>query len=409
LLAVGAFVAYVLLGGVLNPPPYEVVVAIKDIPPYTVIAKDMLAVDSEMMAGTVARQMVLKAELDQYLGGMAVEHIHPGEHLRKSAIVVQDNPAAARRLALLLDDPDEAVVVIPVSPETCPEAIAPDDYVDLLVSFGPGIQARGGQPVSEMLAIPTPPPPPTPTPTATPTAGPVVTEITPTLEATPALTEPALVFSPTVAITPTLPPLLEIQPEEMTLPITKITVQKCRVLAVRRARVANPGYGMGGAESAAAFLEGDIQAAVVLVPRESVELLTFAIDNGVIRLALLSVLAGQEEEQEPTMGVAWNDVLAFIVRERRKAMGLVPEPTAAPTSTPEGWLPPLETPTATPAPTETRSAEGAATPGAAGEGTPGPGPGGLLGSLACVVVPVILLAILGFLGFRIFRRGRAKR
>ncbi len=104
-LAVGAFVAYLALGGVLNPPPYEVVVAVRDIPPYTIITSDALARDPQTMSGTVARTLVHAKELNRYVGGMAIEHIHAGEPLRKSAVIAADNPAAARRLSLALDDP----------------------------------------------------------------------------------------------------------------------------------------------------------------------------------------------------------------------------------------------------------------------------------------------------------------
>lgn len=376
LLAVGAFVAYLALGGVLNPPPYQVVVAIRDIPPYAVVTSDALAVDSQTMSKTVARNLVLKQEVERYIGGMAIEPIHAGEPLRKSAIISPDNPAGARRLALLLDDPTKAVMVIPVTPQTCPDQVQSGDYVHLVASFAPGGIGGSGQPLAEMLAPPTPPFAVTPLPTPTPT---------------PPITPTGAVTLPTAPATPYLPA------EEMTLPIAKVTVQNCKVLAVRRRRIANPAFGQGGQP----FIEGDIQAVVVLVPRDSVELVTFAIDNGKVHLVLIPAQVGKEEEHNPTLGVAWSDVLSFILHERRMALGEMVEvvpPTATPTPTPEGWLPPVETPTPMPptptaGPTPTKAAR-----------VPAAGMAGAWRGLACLAVPLMCGLVLVIFTARIVKR-----
>lgn len=376
LLAVGAFVAYLALGGVLNPPPYQVVVAIRDIPPYAVVTSDALAVDSQTMSKTVARNLVLKQEVERYIGGMAIEPIHAGEPLRKSAIISPDNPAGARRLALLLDDPTKAVMVIPVTPQTCPDQVQSGDYVHLVASFAPGGIGGSGQPLAEMLATPTPPFAVTPLPTPTPT---------------PPITPTGAVTLPTAPATPYLPA------EEMTLPIAKVTVQNCKVLAVRRRRIANPAFGQGGQP----FIEGDIQAVVVLVPRDSVELVTFAIDNGKVHLVLIPAQVGKEEEHNPTLGVAWSDVLSFILHERRMALGEMVEvvpPTATPTPTPEGWLPPVETPTPMPptptaGPTPTKAAR-----------VPAAGMAGAWRGLACLAVPLMCGLVLVIFTARIVKR-----
>jgi len=376
LLAVGAFVAYLALGGVLNPPPYQVVVAIRDIPPYAVVTSDALAVDSQTMSKTVARNLVLKQEVERYIGGMAIEPIHAGEPLRKSAIISPDNPAGARRLALLLDDPTKAVMVIPVTPQTCPDQVQSGDYVHLVASFAPGGIGGSGQPLAEMLATPTPPFAVTPLPTPTPT---------------PPITPTGAVTLPTAPATPYLPA------EEMTLPIAKVTVQNCKVLAVRRRRIANPAFGQGGQP----FIEGDIQAVVVLVPRDSVELVTFAIDNGKVHLVLIPAQVGKEEEHNPTLGVAWSDVLSFILHERRMALGEMVEvvpPTATPTPTPEGWLPPVETPTPMPptptaGPTPTKAAR-----------VPATGMAGAWRGLACLAVPLMCGLVLVIFTARIVKR-----
>ncbi len=374
LLAVGAFVAYLALGGVLNPPPYEVVVAIRDIPPYTTIASGMLAKDSQTMSKTVARTLVLAQELDQYLGGMAIEHIQAGEPLRKSAIVAPDNPAAARRFSLALDDPTKVAMVVPITPETCPQQIASGDYVHLVVSFAPGaIRGQGGETLADMLATPTPPLVGGPLlPSPTPTAPPV---------------------TPAAIVTPITPTISALSAEEMTLPITKITIQKCKVLSVRREKVHNPSYDVGGGQGEQAFLAGDVEALIVLVPKDSAELLAFAIDNSKMHVVLLPAIAGPEGEHSPSLGVAWSDVLAWMLEERRKARGDIVEVTVPPTATPtpEGWTPPAETPTLvphtpTPQPTPTPT-ETASVPITSLRGT-WRGPGRLL-------VPVLLGVVVG--------------
>jgi len=379
LLAAGAFVAYLVLGGVLNPAPYQVVVAVRDIPPYTIVTSDALARDSQSMSRTVARTLVQARELDQYLGGMAIEHIHAGEPLRKSAIIAPDNPAAVSRLALALDDPSQVAIVLPVTPETCPEQVASGDFVNLVVSFAPGAIGGGARTLAEMLATPTPAvlltpllPSPVPTGPITPTATPLIPSLTPT------------------------PPV--VSAEEMVLPIAKVTIQKCKVLAVRRRRVANPAFGTG--HGGQPFIEGDVEALVVLVPEDSAELLTFAIDNGKVHVVLLPAVAGLEEGHDPTLGVAWSDVLAFILEERRKAAGELVEVTAPPTATPtpEGWLPPFETPTPipatpTPRPVPTRRAS-----------VPVTSVGGIWRGLMCLTVPVLLGGVFLFFVVRMVRR-----
>ena len=68
LLALGAFAAYLVLGSVLNPPPYQVVVALEDVPAYSTLSQDALAVDAQTMSSRVATDLVTRSELDQYLG-----------------------------------------------------------------------------------------------------------------------------------------------------------------------------------------------------------------------------------------------------------------------------------------------------------------------------------------------------
>lgn len=332
LLAVGAFAGFIVLGTVLNPSPYQVVIAMEDIPAYSTLSSESLAVDAQTMSSTVAQGLVARDELDQYLGSFTIETIRAGEPVRKSAIINSDNPQALNRIALMLDDPERVAMVVPVDPTTAPEQVEAGDFVDIVLSLAPGsINANNQSNLSELLATPTGQS--TSIPRATPTLAEQITISTTVLSA-----------------------------DEMNLPVAKVTIQKVPVLAVRRERIANPNFAVGpmtgeSQASSPAFVAGDIQAVLVSVPRTSVELLTFAMDNGRIHLSLLSPRLANEENDGPTLGLSWNDVIAWMMAERGRASGQVVvvaastvTPTvlviATPTATLQAALPPaLESPT----------------------------------------------------------------
>lgn len=116
---------------------------------------------------------------------------------------------------------------------------------------------------------------------------------------------------------------------EMNLPADKVVIQNLPVVGVRFQQVPNPAFtgsggslGQSGSSSASpAYIQGDIQSATVLLPRASVELVTFAMDNGRVHVALLPAQTGQAANgaQSPTFGITFNDVLAWMMRERALA------------------------------------------------------------------------------------------
>ncbi len=312
LLAIGAFAALLLLGTVLNPPPYQVVVARADIPAYSRISSETLALDSQTMSREVASSLITRDELDQYLGSLTIENIRAGEPLRKGAIVSATNPSAANRLALMLDDAQSVAMVIPVDPSNAPEQIQVGDYVDVVLSLTPGaINANATEKFGDAQA----------TPNAIATLLPRPTR--------------ALTFTTTLSNT-------VLSPEEMNLPVAKVTIRQAPILAVRRERIANPNFtvapvGEDASPNEPAFVEGDIQGVVVRIPRESVELLTFAMDNGKVHLSLLSPHLVENQQDNATLGMSWNDVINWMMQERRRASGqvvLVASATLTPTITP---------------------------------------------------------------------------
>ena len=133
----------------------------------------------------------------------------------------------------------------------------------------------------------------------------------------------------------------------MNLPADKVVIQNVPVLAVRFQQVPNPaftGSGSGFGQSQAsqnaaqsAYVQGDIQSATVLIPRSSVELVAFGIDNGRVHLVLLPVKTAEEANgvQSPTFGITFNDVLAWMMRERAmvssgQTQSNSPQPTSVP-------------------------------------------------------------------------------
>jgi hypothetical protein len=317
LLAGLAFVGFLMLGGMMAPPPYSVVVAVQDIPAFSTLDPNALGVDAERINNQVAQTLVLRDEIDQYVGGFMLENVRAGEPLRKSAIVTQGNPQAINRLALVMTDPDKVAMVIPVDPKTAPSQIAPGDWLDLVVGFAPGnITTGSNSTFSSLLAPPT-------------AVSPIVSfGPTPVSGARPA---------PTLPINPSpLSPTTNsgnVSANDMNLPADKVVIQNVPVLAVRFQQVPNPaftgsGAGIGQSQQSQmaaqpAYIQGDIQTITVLVPRASVELLTFGKDNGRIHVALLPAKTAEAANgaQSPTFGITFNDVLAWMMRERSLAAG----------------------------------------------------------------------------------------
>jgi hypothetical protein len=317
LLAGLAFVGFLMLGGMMAPPPYSVVVAVQDIPAYSTLDPNALGIDAQRINSQVAQTLIQRDEIDQYTGGFVLENIHAGEPLRKSAIVAPGNPEAANRLALVMTDPDKVAIIVPVDPKTAPSQIAPGDWVDLIVGLAPGnISASSNSTFSNLLA------PSTPFSLIVPFA---LTPTVSTRSAPTATSIPAQNNSATSAG--------NIGVGDMNLPADKVVIQNVPVLAVHFQQTPNPaftgsgaGFGQSQASQTAAepaYIQGDIQSVTVLVPRASVELLTFGIDNGRVHLALLPAKTAQAANgaQTPTFGITFNDVLAWMMRERSLVSG----------------------------------------------------------------------------------------
>ena len=412
LLAVLAFAAYFFLGNVLNPPPYQVVIVAQEVSPGETLRQAMLSVDAQQVHPKVAGEYVLQDELSDWLGATVNEPLHPGDPLTKARLVRAGNPAAARHLAIALEQPDEAAMVIPVSPETCPSRILPGDRVD--ISFGIGRVQQSGPQAGGLPGQPTPTPPPPYTLPSSPLdasqpGGPEKENEEP-LEIPPAAT--ILEES-------------EISEQlEATLPLAKIVLQSVEVLEIHFEERPNPAYSGDEQGGPQPYIRGDILSLEVVIPAGAVEMLHFAVENGSIRISLLSPNAPTPGERGPTLGMTWEDLAAFFEAERREVLGIDEEetmnmshlPAAAPTDTARitGTLPLSPTfagavtstprPSRTPQPTQQLEVETPVltplppTGEEDGLGTDGLALGSIVlfagGGLALILIPIVVLVVI---------------
>lgn len=301
ILFVAAFGVILVAGSIFNPPPYRIVIALEDIPPYTVLTRDMLAVDEQTMHQKVASRLVHEAEIERYLGGMAIETVHAGEPLRRNAVVTADNPAAVHRLSLALTDPDLVAAVVPVNPKVIPDNVTAGDYVNVTMGIGGSVSqltaAAWGEAAGTTWGA-------SPASVATPTPIP---------------------FTSTLPLTPTGPLPLSEEAPEVIPPLDKIVLPQVQVIHVSRKKVPNPNYGMTFGQEGAQeppFLEGDIESVTILVPKAAEELLYFAVDNGTLHISVVPHLAVLEGTS-PSTGVLWEDFVTIADLESRVTEAVV--------------------------------------------------------------------------------------
>jgi hypothetical protein len=353
LLAVGAFVALFVMGQVVNPSPYEVVIVVSEVGPGTPLTLDLVGIDPQSVDPRVAREYVLRDELDAWLGATVVEPLHPGQPLMHAHLVRAENPAAARRLALGLEDAELVAMVIPVDAKIAPQDIRPGDRVDVIYGVGDvglGSMTRIND-IRESYLYPE---------ELNPSAGAGVEEEE---------GAPVWGLEPTPSPTP-----------HLAFPVAKVCMRDLAVLDVIHKEQPNPAYG-GPDSGEPPTIPGEVMAVQVAVPREQEEMLHYVVTTGEYRLALLSPNASREDD--PTLGMTWDDLVAFFWAEREAALEAITGTTrllgpgaAAIVATPQGT--PFPTPVISPTTVITDGVEmpGGATPtpAAGAEFAPTPGP-----------------------------------
>ena len=302
-----AFVALFLVANILNPPSQLVLVARRDIQAGEKLSPDLAqAVAADLPS---IDSFVLEGEADRYAGSVFVEDVHQNEPIHKASLISSGNPAAASRTSLALDDPTLVAFVVPVSPETAPPEVREGDKVDLTLGVGSATFLAGS-----LAVVPTP----NPFEPRDVFVGGVAQSGDQAVLTTPVVPSGQLSVPLVTAIpSPTAPP-------QVTLPIAKSLVRNARVMEVVYELRPNPGF-TGQGESA--YLQGDIKALVLAVPTEAQEILTFALANGDVRVAVRSPLAS-DQDGAPTLGMSWDDLVAFFYAERELGLKAI-DPNAS--------------------------------------------------------------------------------
>ena len=279
-LAIAAFAGVILLGQLMQPPTYDVAVAIKEVPPFTPLTADLVSIDTQSVSPAIAERYVQAAELDALLksGAVVVENLRPGQPLLREAVASGTNAEKVSRLAVAVTDPNVVIVSVPVQPNNLP-AVVSGDAVAL-------IYANGTVNAQEML-------------TAT------ITGPTPTPDPFSALNS----ISETVIIT-----------TEVQMPVAK-WIANGVVYKLNREVRENPNYGAPGKDNEPRYIEGAIQSIDVVVQRAATEWIAFALANGKVQIGLLPAIVRAQVENDtlpPTQGVTWSDFEDRFFADRGK-------------------------------------------------------------------------------------------
>jgi hypothetical protein len=234
---------------------------------------------------------------------VVIQDIYTYQPLVLGAVVSADNPAASRIARLGLDNPDFMVITIPAAGNV-PSGLIAGDRVDLAVTVSsiadplelsedePG--ATLSLPQTSLGAIP-------------PEA---LAEI---LEASGySITAPEKGLD---SDDEGEKPMVEPEKPMLREPVTKLLVSSSLVLNVQYDR------SVAGitAEGEAHLTRGDITGIDVVIPRDSFEFVTMAINSGNLQIGLLSPLV-DDANDEPTLGASLQDFLDLYLHDREELM-----------------------------------------------------------------------------------------
>jgi hypothetical protein len=278
-LAIAAFVGVVMVSRLTTPPTYDVVVAIKEVPPFTALEQNMLAVDTQSVSPAIADRYVLADQLPALLdsGAVAVENLRPGQPLLREAVASGANAEKVSRLAVAINNPELVIMAVPVKVDSLP-AVFPGDAVALFYANG-SVQTQ--QIVTATISGPTPTPAP-------------------------------LAFG---AISET-----QVITTELQMPVAKWLVNGV-VYKLNREIRENPDYGAPGKDNEPRYIEGDVKSLDVVVARSEAEWLTFALANGQVQVGLLPAIVREQVESNRlpvTTGVTWSDFEDRFFADRAK-------------------------------------------------------------------------------------------
>lgn len=269
-----AFFGVLFLGAESRPAPLRVAVVARDIAAGERIQNGDLRIVEQVVDASLARLWVQERELPQYIGSVAADPMRRGDPLSKAKLV-SGRPSA--RYASILTDSESVIMTLPVNPSLIPERVAIGDRLNLIIALGGAAFDR--------FPDPTESPTLTPTPIGFAGSSPGVVGPTPTplegIEATP---------------TPTATPII-------LMPMADLVLESVEVIDVIRQRRQNPQFGQSAGQPA--FIEGDIEAIVVRVPRSYQTVLAWAANASALRFTIASPLLDPTVAPLPRAGVDW--------------------------------------------------------------------------------------------------------
>ena len=239
----------------------------------------------------------------QAANAVIIQDIYTYQPLVLGAVVSADNPAAARIARLGLDNPDFMVITIPATGNV-PASLIAGDRVDLAVtisSITDPLELGEDEPETALFL------PQTSLGAIPPEA---LAEI---LEASGySIDAPEEEMNSDGEIEARIG-----EPDTPTLrePVTKLLVRGSLVLNVQYARSVT---GIT-AEGEAHLMRGDITGIDVVIPRDTFEFVTLAINSGNLQIGLLSPLVSDASD-EPTLGASLQDFLDLYLRDREELM-----------------------------------------------------------------------------------------
>lgn len=282
-LAVAAAIGVLIIGRITQPPTYDVVVAVKEIPAFSEIAAGDVSVDTQSVSQAVAEKYVLAGDWETMMAeGLvaAIEPLHPGQPLLRTQVASGADAEGLNRLSVALDDPNQAIVSVPVEEETLP-GLVPGDVVALYFAAG---RIQANQLVTEVVKHRGPTPTPTPPVTGT---GQIEAQ--------------------------TLTETVTVQ-----MPLSK-QIAEGIVYRLNREKRENPNYGAPGMENESRYIEGRVTALDVVVPREMAEWVAFAQAHGTVEIGVLPALTRPSVEDgtlDASEGVTWSDFEEQFFQDR---------------------------------------------------------------------------------------------
>ena len=271
LMVVGAFAGVIFLGIGTNPPPLRIAVVTHDLPRGESLRPTDFRVVEQIIDPRLAQLYVQENELPTYLGAYIIDTLRKGDPLNKVKLALGKDDLAHQRYALVLDNPDEVIMTIPVNPDIIPARIASGDFVNILFAGG----SEGG-----LSRLP---------------------------DATLATVIPELPTDSTAPAAPqTLPP-----GHEIALPLADLMLEHIEVLDVNYQTATRSSYGnQATTNEVDAPVMGAIAAIVVKVPRSHQTLLAFGASVSKLRFAIASPKLDAAQVR-PQMGMDWGKYVAL--------------------------------------------------------------------------------------------------